>query len=137
MSEFHKTPQKERRGTMPIVAAWAFASSSGATTYETTLDDAGVLACNCPGFLFKKKGQARGCKHLRQIEPYAERVRTGSVTAEQVGVWLGIVGTVPSAAKPHPTEKTAALTTSVSAPQSTSSLPPLTERKGRKFDFEE
>lgn len=113
---------------MPVVTAWAFPSSSGSTTYETTLDDEGTLSCNCPGFIFKKKGQERSCKHTRQIEPYTERVKAGSVTPESVGVWLGISGTTPSAS-----------TTPVapSAPHPLSSLPPLMERKGRRIDFEE
>ncbi len=122
---------------MPIVAAWAFPSSSGSTTYETTLDNEGTLSCNCPGFIFKKKGQERGCKHTRQIEPYAERVRAGSVTAEQVGVWLGISGATPAAPKSVSPLGNAANPSPTSSPQPPSSLPPLTERKGRKFDFEE
>ncbi len=125
---------------MPIVAAWAFPSSSGSTTYETTLDDDGILSCNCPGFIFKKKGQERSCKHTRQIEPYRERVKAGSITPEIVGVWLGISGTTPSVSTTKPVSLSGNTTTpetSVSAPNSPSSLPPLMERKGRKIDFEE
>ena len=114
---------------MPVIAAWAFPSSSGSTVYETTLDEEGDLSCNCPGFIFKKKGQERSCKHTRQIEPYTDRIKAGSVTPEIVGVWLGISGTTPSAAPTPPPP--------ILAPYPQNPLPPLIERKGRKFDFEE
>jgi len=122
---------------MPVIAAWAFPSSSGSTIYETTLDDQGILSCNCPGFIFKKKGQERSCKHTRRIEPYKERVKAGGVTPEIVGVWLGISGTTPTSPKSVSSSGNAANISPSASPQPPSSLPPLTERKGRKFDFEE
>ena len=108
---------------MAVIAAWAFPSSSGSTTYETTLDDAGTLQCNCPGFIFKKKGQTRGCRHTRQIEPYSSQVLSGSLTPQQVGTYVGVVG-APSVAAP-PTVAPAPVTT----------VP--AKRGSRLIDFEE
>ena len=108
---------------MAVLAAWAFPSSSGSTTYETTLDDEGTLNCNCPGFIFKKKGQARGCRHTRQIEPYTGRVLSGSLTPQQVGVYVGVAGS-PSVP--------ATSISSTPAPPATSA-----KRPGRLIDFEE
>ena len=110
---------------MAVIAAWAFPSSSGSTTYETTLDEEGTLNCNCPGFIFKKKGQARGCKHTRQIEPYTGRVLSGSLTPQQVGVYVGVAGS------PSPP---AASTAPISS-QDKVSVP--AKRPGRLIDFEE
>lgn len=33
--------------------------------YEVRLNDDGALSCNCPGWIFKKKTETRGCKHTR------------------------------------------------------------------------
>ena len=108
---------------MAVIAAWAFPSSSGSTVYETTLDEEGTLNCNCPGFIFKKKGQARGCRHTRQIEPYTGRVLSGSLNPQQVGVYVGVTGSpsVPATSTPSPP-----------APPATSA-----KRPGRLIDFEE
>ena len=109
---------------MTVIAAWAFPSSSGSTTYETTLDDAGTLQCNCPGFIFKKKGQTRGCRHTRQIEPCSNQVLSGSLTPQQVGLYVGVVGT-PSVTAPVPSATPSPVTT----------VP--AKRAGRLIDFEE
>jgi hypothetical protein len=116
---------------MAVMAAWAFPSSSGSTTYETVLDEEGMLSCNCPGFIFKKKGQARGCKHTRQIEPYTARVLARTLTPELVGAWLGISSSTPASSP--------AVIGTPPIPSSlpTTSLPPLVERKRRRIDFEE
>lgn len=119
---------------MAVLAAWAFPSSSGSTTYETVLEEDSTLSCNCPGFIFKKKGQARGCKHTRQIEPYTARLLARTLTPELVGAWLGISGHSPASLIPTPT--------TIGTPPSPSSLPPdslpaLVERKKRRIDFEE
>ena len=50
-----------------VLKAWAFDSSQGTTTYETVLRRDGTLTCNCPGWINKKKGEARGCKHTRDV----------------------------------------------------------------------
>lgn len=57
------------------VAAWAFPSSRGTTTYETVLYGDGSTSCSCPGWVFKKSAQDRGCKHTRQVEEFARQRR--------------------------------------------------------------
>lgn len=52
------------------VATWSFVSSVPRNgdeyiTYETRLEEDGTLRCNCPGWIFAKKGQERGCKHTK------------------------------------------------------------------------
>jgi hypothetical protein len=37
-------------------------------TYEVRLNDDGSVSCNCPGWIFKKKTDDRGCKHTRHPE---------------------------------------------------------------------
>ena len=115
--------------TLNIVGAWAFPSSSGSTTYETTLDEVATLSCNCPGFIYKKAGQTRGCKHTRQIAPFVERVLLGKLTAQEVAEKLGITGSspqIPLVSSPS------AQPTKLAAPSSSK-----TEKKGRLIDFEE
>ena len=118
---------------MAVLAAWAFPSSSGSTTYETVLEEDGTLSCNCPGFIFKKKGQARGCKHTRQIEPYTARLLAKTLTPELVGAWLGISGNTPASSLAPAGAGT--LPTSSTLPAD--SLPPIMERHKRRIDFEE
>lgn len=55
------------QGTQRAIAAWSFPSSGGSTVYEVLLYDDGVLSCNCPGWVYCRKGE-RGCKHTRSIE---------------------------------------------------------------------
>lgn len=55
------------------VFTWAFNSSkpraSGSIIhYEVRMNEDGSISCDCPGWIFAKKGAARGCKHTRQIE---------------------------------------------------------------------
>ena len=115
--------------TLNIVGAWAFPSSSGSTTYETTLDEVATLSCNCPGFIYKKVGQARGCKHTRQVAPFIESVLLGKLTVQEVSERLGIAGnthTVPTvSAQPKAPTKPVASSSSKAV------------KKGRLIDFEE
>ena len=37
-------------------------------TYEVRLNTDGTTSCNCPGWIFKKKTDDRGCKHTRHPE---------------------------------------------------------------------
>lgn len=52
-------------------------------TYEVRLNDDGSTSCNCPGWIFKKKTDDRGCKHTRHPEvvnnakDYFERHKRG------------------------------------------------------------
>ena len=52
------------------VRAWPFPSSRGTTTYEVTLWDDGTLSCDCPGWVYAKKGRPRACKHTRIVEAW-------------------------------------------------------------------
>ncbi len=114
--------------TLNIIGAWAFPSSSGSTTYETTLDEVSTLACNCPGFIYKRAGQVRSCKHTRQIAPYTESVLLGKLTVQEVAERLGIAGSSP----PIP------VVFSSSAPKTkpAASSSSKSEKKGRLIDFE-
>lgn len=40
-------------------------------TYEVRLNDDASVSCNCPGWIFKKKTDDRGCKHTRHPEVVA------------------------------------------------------------------
>ena len=115
--------------TLNIVGAWAFPSSSGSTTYETTLDEVATLSCNCPGFIYKRAGQTRGCKHTRQVAPFIESVLLGKLTVQEVAEKLGIAGNPPSVSVTSPlsTPKTKLAASSSSK----------SEKKGRLIDFEE
>ena len=115
--------------TVKTIGAWAFPSSSGSTTYETTLDEVATLSCNCPGFIYKKAGQTRGCKHTRQVAPFVESVLLGKLTALEVAERLGIAGSSPPTpiVSPSSAQKTKPVASSSSK----------TEKKGRLIDFEE
>ena len=116
--------------TVKIIGAWAFPSSSGSTTYETTLDEVATLLCNCPGFIFKKAGQARGCKHTRQVAPFVESVLLGKLTVQEVAERLGLAGNAPTVSTVSAQPK-AQQTRPVASSSSKS------EKKGRLIDFEE
>ncbi|MCX6378498.1 MAG: hypothetical protein NT023_03340 [Armatimonadetes bacterium] len=116
--------------TLNVVGAWAFPSSSGSTTYETTLDEVATLSCNCPGFIFKRAGQERGCKHTRQVAPFVESILLGKLTALEVAERLGIAGsntTTPIISVQPKAQQTKSVASSSSK----------TEKKGRLIDFEE
>lgn len=51
-----------------MVAAWATPSRHGAAVYETLLHADGRLSCNCPAWVYVRKGQPRGCRHTRVAE---------------------------------------------------------------------
>jgi hypothetical protein len=51
-----------------VVKVWAEPSSHGATVYETVLRSDGSLSCDCPGWIYARKGQRRSCKHTRKHE---------------------------------------------------------------------
>jgi hypothetical protein len=52
--------------------AWAEVSSSGVTTYEIVLRTDGSMSCDCPGWVFSRRGQPRSCKHVRLHEAEAK-----------------------------------------------------------------
>ncbi|MDQ3830407.1 MAG: hypothetical protein M3361_14130 [Candidatus Tectomicrobia bacterium] len=47
--------------------AWAMPSSRGTTVYETVLYTEGSTSCDCPAWVFHRKGGERTCKHIRQL----------------------------------------------------------------------
>jgi hypothetical protein len=51
-----------------VVAAWATPSTHGAALYETLLYADGRLSCNCPAWVYARKGRPRGCRHTRTAE---------------------------------------------------------------------
>jgi hypothetical protein len=51
------------------VEEWRFPSSSGAAVYTMKRHPDGSLSCNCPGWIFKRSGQERSCKHTRGALP--------------------------------------------------------------------
>jgi hypothetical protein len=50
------------------MAAWATPSTHGAAVYETLLYADGQLSCNCPAWVYVRKGRPRGCRHTRAAE---------------------------------------------------------------------
>ena len=116
---------------MSVEAAWAFASSSGATVYETVLTEEGELKCNCPGYVFKRKDEERRCRHTRLLEPYRERVLDESLTPEGVGVRVGAEETSHNMVPPSASLRKASTQTEESLPE-----PPSPHRE-RRFDFRE
>lgn len=107
----------------PVTAAWAFASTHGTTTYETLLYSDGTLSCNCPGWVFRKADQPRGCRHTREAEPFAARLLSGQLTPEAVGAVRP--ATTP---RPSPTRRRPAV------PRPT--VNPLTGRLRRHIDLD-
>ena len=116
---------------MSVKAAWAFASSSGATVYETVLTEEGELKCNCPGYVFKRKDEERRCRHTRLLEPYCERVLDESLTPEGVGTQVGAEGT-----SPNTVSSSASLPKATTQSKETLPEPPSPHRE-RRFDFRE
>ena len=116
---------------MSMKAAWAFASSSGATVYETVLTEEGELKCNCPGYVFKRKDEERRCRHTRLLEPYRARVLDESLTPEGVGVRVGAEGMSHNMASPSALRPKA-----MTQPKETLSEPPPSPHRERRFDFE-
>jgi hypothetical protein len=60
------------------VYSWAFNSSVARggqiISYIANLNEDESITCNCPGWIFAKKGQARECKHTKQIAKEAKEV---------------------------------------------------------------
>ena len=61
------------------MAAWATPSTHGAAVYETLLYADGQLSCNCPAWVYVRKGRPRGCRHTRAAESQVADVRAGRV----------------------------------------------------------
>jgi hypothetical protein len=63
-----------------VVAAWATPSRHGAAVYETLLYADGHLSCNCPAWVYARKGRPRGCRHTRAVESQVADLLAGRVT---------------------------------------------------------
>lgn len=57
-----------------VIQAWEMVSEHRATQYETILHTNGDVTCNCPGWIYARKGQPRTCKHTQRIEDEAGRL---------------------------------------------------------------
>lgn len=55
--------------TRETLQAWASPSSRGVTCYETIVYTDGSTSCDCPGWIYARKGGTRTCKHIRALEP--------------------------------------------------------------------
>jgi hypothetical protein len=53
--------------TREPIAAWTRPSSRGTVQYEITLWSDGTHSCDCPGWVYARKGQERICKHVREL----------------------------------------------------------------------
>ena len=62
-----------------VAAAWATPSRHGAAIYETLLHADGRLSCDCPAWVYVKKGRPRGCRHTRAVEGQVADLLTGRV----------------------------------------------------------
>lgn len=61
------------------IYTWAFKSSQPRAggqviDYIARLNEDGTISCNCPGWVFAKKGQERACKHTRKIASEAPQI---------------------------------------------------------------
>lgn len=78
---------------------WGFQSSKPRymgryITYEAQLYENGTTSCNCPGWVLKRSGQERGCKHTKLIADEAKELHkkfkkgedlpTVAITEEQI-----------------------------------------------------
>jgi hypothetical protein len=62
-----------------VLAAWATPSRHGAAIYETLLYADGQLSCDCPAWIFVRRGRPRGCRHTRALEPQVADALAGRV----------------------------------------------------------
>lgn len=83
----------------PHIYNWGFQSSiprymGQYITYEAQLYEDGTTSCNCPGWVMKRSGQERGCKHTKLIADEAKELHkkfkkgedlpTVAITEEQI-----------------------------------------------------
>jgi hypothetical protein len=62
-----------------VVAAWATPSRHGAAIYETLLHADGQLSCDCPAWIFVRRGRPRACRHTHALEPQVADILAGRV----------------------------------------------------------
>lgn len=59
-----------------VISSWCFQSESNPDkAYDVILRRSGEVSCPCPGWIFKRAGQSRDCKHLRAAAADITRVR--------------------------------------------------------------
>lgn len=82
-----KPKAKTKTVRVPIFT-WPFQSSRphGGTivTYTAQLNEDETLSCNCPGWIFAKKGQERSCKHTRKVEAEVKDVLKAFKNGEEL-----------------------------------------------------
>lgn len=90
-------PSRPVASASDVLYAWATPSSHGTTTYETLLFRGGTLSCNCPSWIFKKRGNERHCKHITLYEDEAQ-----DILAHPDHVWDRRAPRAPSRTTPFP-----------------------------------
>lgn len=50
-----------------VIYSWGVRSDNRAVQYEIILRRNGEVSCDCPGWVFKRKNQERGCKHVNAM----------------------------------------------------------------------
>ena len=50
-----------------VIFAWGVPSDHGSAIYEVILRADGAMECPCPGWVFKRNGQPRTCKHVKRL----------------------------------------------------------------------
>lgn len=70
-----KTARKVAAPKLEEIYTWTFESGQprggSVIHYVTQMREDGSLRCNCPGWIFAKKDQPRGCKHTKLIDAEA------------------------------------------------------------------
>ncbi len=67
-----------------VIASWPFPSDHRAAVYEVILRKDGTISCDCPGWVFCRKGQPRSCKHTKSVQSEAIRILRGEATPRQI-----------------------------------------------------
>ena len=57
-----------------VIFAWGVPSDHGSAIYEVVLRESGELQCPCPGWVFKRTGKDRTCKHCKRLAGSAATV---------------------------------------------------------------
>jgi len=59
-----------------VIYSWGVKSEHRAVQYEIILRRNGETSCDCPGWVFKRKDQERGCKHINaMLAPEIDTIR--------------------------------------------------------------
>lgn len=71
-----------------VISSWCFQSVSNPDkAYDVILRRSGEVSCPCPGWIFKRAGQPRDCKHLRAAAADIARVRQLFKTGQPLPVY--------------------------------------------------